>query len=417
MLKSRSRRGGVALFAGICTLALVSLASAQAPPPVLIDKSFEGASIGRVEKLGENELRLHVEGQYDERGHNRQASWYYFRLDQVRGRDLTLTLTDFEGEYNDKPGAVPMNADTIPVFSADGRTWKHFPAMEWNAEKKEATLHIRPESDSLWVAHLPPYTPRDLARLLADVERFPDARVEVIGKTAGGRELHLVTVTDFATPDAGKRLVWLQARQHAWEAGTSYVLEGALRFITGDTPAARELRRKTVFKFIPMGDPDGCAAGNVRFNAYGYDVNRHWNEVDLRSKEYLARMPEIWYMKKALYGQVDSGKPIDLMVNLHNTETAEYVDTLADDAASRAKVERFSQGLIARSAFHPSRPTTFSQGDGSTNSIYREKKIPALLMELRIGTNEKLGRRPTVEDRLQFGAALIQEMARAVDGS
>jgi hypothetical protein len=79
-------------------------------------------SVAPMKKLGENELRLHVEGQYDERGHNRQASWYYFRLDQVRGRDLTLTLTDFEGEYNDKPGAVPMNADTIPVFSADGRT-------------------------------------------------------------------------------------------------------------------------------------------------------------------------------------------------------------------------------------------------------------------------------------------------------
>jgi hypothetical protein len=307
-----------------------------------------------------------------------------------------------------------MNADTIPVCSVDGRTWAHFPAMEWDADRKEATFRIRVDADSLWVAHIPPYTTKDLARLLADVEKSSDARVEVIGKTVQGRDLHLVTVTNFGTPDAGKRLVWLQARQHAWEAGTSMVMEGALRFITGDEPAARELRRKTVFKFIPMGDPDGCATGKVRFNAHGFDVNRHWNEVDLRSKEYLARMPEIWYMKKALYGQVDSGKPIDLMVNLHNTETAEYVDTLADDPASRALVERFSQGLVARSAFHPSRPATFSQGEGSTNSVYRERKIPALLMELRIGTNEKLGRRPTVADRLQFGAALIQEMARAV---
>jgi hypothetical protein len=417
VLRSLGWRGAAALHLSLCGMMLATLASAQPPPlPILINKSFEGASLGRVEKLGENELRLHVEGQYDERGHNRQASWYYFRLDRVRGRDLTLTLTDFEGEYNDRPGAVPMNADTIPVFSPDGRTWRHFPAMEWNAERKEATLRVRPESDSLWIAHIPPYTPRDLARLLDVIDQSPHARVEVIGKTVQARELHLVTVTDADVPDTAKRVVWLQARQHAWEAGTSHVMEGALRFITSEEPAAQALRRKTVFKFVPMGDPDGCATGKVRFNGHGFDVNRHWNEVDLRRKEHLARMPEIWYVKKALYAQVDSGKPIDLMVNLHNTETAEYVDTLADDPSSRALVERFSQGLVARSTFHPSRPPTFTQGDGSTNSVYREKKIPALLMELRIGTNEKLGRRPTVEDRLKFGAALIQEMGRAVEG-
>src|SRR5690606_24037433 len=140
---------------------------------------------------------------------------------------------------------------------------------------------------------------------------------------------------------------------------------------------------KVVFKFLPMGDPDGSTHGKVRFNANGYDVNRHWDRIDLRRKEFLKQMPEIWYAKKALFAHVEAGRPIHLMVNLHNTETAEYVDTLADDPASRALVERFCEGLSKRTSFHPSRPPNFSSGRGTTNTLYLEKQIPVVLMELR----------------------------------
>ncbi|MFN3653378.1 MAG: M14-type cytosolic carboxypeptidase [Armatimonadota bacterium] len=391
-----------------------SAPAGPALPAITFNTSFEGASLGKVEKLGETRFRCSVEGQYDERGRNRQATWYYFRMDRVRGRHLTLTLTDLVGEYNDRPGAVPMSADTIPVYSEDGLTWRHFPQMEWDDRAKEATLRFRPAADTIWIAHVPPYTHSDLLRLLREIDRSPAARIEVIGKTVQGRDLHLVTVTDFHVPDAGKRTVWLQARQHAWEAGTSYVLEGALRFLTSEDERARELRRKLVFRFLPMGDPDGSARGKVRFNANGYDVNRHWDEVDLRAKDLLASMPEIWYTKKLLLAEVDAGRAIDLMVNMHNTETAEYVDTLADDPASRALVERFQQSLVNRSSFDPSRPPTFGTGRGTTNSLYQEKRIPVLLMELRIGTSAKLGRRPSVDDRLRFGRDLVVSMAEAV---
>ena len=414
---------GPRLLGGFCLLALslatlsarsAAVLAQQTPDPIRINTNFEGASLGKVETLENNRFRLHVPGQYDERGHNRQCTWYFFRMDQVRNRDLTLTLTDVVGEYNDKPGAVGMNADTVPVYSYDGKTWRHFPTMEWDNERKEATLKIKPESDSLWVAHVPPYTPRDLAALLSEVNRSPHARVEVIGKSVQGRDLHLVTVTDPDVPDAQKKTLWLQSRQHAWEAGTSYVMEGALRFLTSDDAGARELRKRVLFKLMPLGDPDGCASGKVRFNANGFDVNRHWDEVDLRRKEYLERMPEIWYQKKAIYAQADSGRPIDLLVNMHNTETGEYIDTLADDPASRALITRFFDRLVEHTIFDPSKPPTFAAGGSSTNVLYAERKIPVVLMELRIATTKKLGRRPTIDDRLKFGRQLVEQMAATV---
>jgi hypothetical protein len=387
-------------------------------PAITFNTHFEGGSIGRIEKLAPTRFRCHVAGQHDERGRNRQASWYYFRMDGVRGREITLTLTDLVGEYNDKPGAVPAGPDIVPVFSDDGHTWRHFQAAAWDDEKKETTLTFRPAGDTAWVAHVPAYTPADLDGLLAEVGRHPHAVVEVIGRTAGGRDLTMVTVTDPAMPDEKKKSLWLQARQHAWEAGTSYVAEGALRFITSDAAEARELRKKCVFRFTPMVDVDGCHAGNVRFNANGYDVNRHWDEVDLRRPEFLRKMPEIWYTKKAIVAAAAGrgGKGIDLLVNLHNTETAEYLETHAQDPAAIAAARRLEELLVAGTSFDPSKKLTVrNEPTGTTNSLFRDYGIPVVLMEQRIATGKKLGRRPTVADRLKFGADLARAMAEAVN--
>jgi hypothetical protein len=394
---------------------LLALGMARADSQVMINTSFEGGSLGKVVVIGEGRFRCTVQGQHDEHGRNRQANWYYFRLDGVKGRDTTLMLTDLVGEYNGTAGACPMSADTIPVFSHDNEHWRHFPAIEWDDSKKEATIKFRPEQDRVWIAHVPPYTHSKLLLLLEELDRSPVARVEVIGKTVQGRDLHLVTVTDFDQPDLGKKTVWLQARQHAWETGTSHVMEGALRFITSEEPAARALRENVVFRFTPMMDPDGCATGNVRFNANGYDVNRHWDEVDLRRKDFLQRMPEIWYVKKAILGTIGSGQPIDLMLNLHNTETAEYLETQVNDLDLRDLMSRFFAELVATTTFDPSQPLRFTeQPDHTTNSLYRERKIPVLLMEQRIGTSKKLGRRVTVQDRLEFGRQLITTMGKIV---
>ena len=402
-----------------CALRVLRIACWLAPGAAAIageitfNQNFEGSALGKIEASGQTSFRCHVEGQHDERGRNRQANWYYFRMDGVLGRKVTLTLTDFVGEYNDRPGSCPMNADTIPVFSYDNERWQHFPAMAWDDQKKEATLEFEGQHDRIWIAHAPPYTHARHLELLEELDRLPNVRVEVIGKTVQQRDLHLVTVANFQKP--GARTVWLQARQHAWETGTSYVMEGALRFITSDDPRARALRDKVVFKFTPMMDPDGCANGKVRFNANGYDVNRHWDEVDLWRKEFLLRMPEIWYVKKAIFGCMESERKIDLMLNMHNTETAEYIDTQADEEPTRQMMQRFFDALAGTTSFDPSRKLRFNDTPGNTtNCLWKERGVPVMLMEQRLGTSAKLGRRPTIEDRLAFGRQLIAVMAQTV---
>jgi hypothetical protein len=383
------------------------------PVPIRLHANFEGGSIGTIEKLGETSYRCHIKGQQNQEARNRQASWFYFEIDGARGRELTLTMTDYVGEYNGKPGACPMGPDLVPVFSLDGVTWNDVPSVVWDDKTKEAAIKLQADCDTIWLAHVPPYTHNRLKTLISEIDQSPDVLVEVIGKSVQGRDLHMITVTSVNVPDQGKPTIWLQARQHAWEAGTSYVMEGALRFIISNDAQAQSLRDRFIFKFTPMVDPDGSANGEVRFNANRFDVNRHWDEVNLRDKKFLKWMPEIWYHKKAIYQYLESGHTIDLMINLHNTETSEFIDTMANDPKSRDLVTLLNERLVSQTSFRPSRPAGLGVArDSSANVMHAEKGLLILLMEQRISRDPKSGKTPTIEGRRQFGAKLVQVMAQ-----
>ena len=66
---------------------------------------------------------------------------HFFRArGHAASREIVLTLTDFVGEYNDKPGAVPAGPDIVPVYSDDGEQWQHFPGAQWDNIKKEIVV-------------------------------------------------------------------------------------------------------------------------------------------------------------------------------------------------------------------------------------------------------------------------------------
>ena len=48
---------------------------------------FDGGSLDRVEKTAPDHFRVFVNGQTDQDKRNRQASWYYFRVDGADAHD------------------------------------------------------------------------------------------------------------------------------------------------------------------------------------------------------------------------------------------------------------------------------------------------------------------------------------------
>jgi hypothetical protein len=397
----------------------VQAGEAVTSAPITFNTNFESGSLGKIEQVGPGHYVCALRGEQNAQGRNRQASWYYFRMDGVRDRAVTIELADLLGEYNFRPGTHAVTKDTRPLFSYDNQTWRHFGALGWDERTSRAIIRFKPERDRVWIAHIQPYTTRDLARLLESVSDSPHLRTEVIGKSAQGRDLLLVTATNFAVPDEKKKVAWLLARQHSWETGGSFVSEGAIRFILSDDPEARRLRDRCIFKFVPMVDPDGVARGGVRFNANGYDVNRHWAEVDLRDPEHLERMPEIWYVKKAIVNFARAEKPIDLLLYLHNEESNDWIsDGPVEDARFRETVRRLYDHLVKETTFDSTRPPRgeWDALSGTSEALYNAARVPAVIMEQKVALNRKLGRYPTADDRVAFGRDLLRCMALAALG-
>ena len=53
-----------------------------------------------------------------------------------------------------------------------------------------------------------------------------------------------------------------------------------LDFLLSDEAEARVLRRRFIFKIVPMLNPDGVAHGSHRCSLAGVDLNRHWDAPD-----------------------------------------------------------------------------------------------------------------------------------------
>lgn len=383
-----------------------------------VHTSFEAGSAAKTEWVSENHFRCWVRGETDQDNRNSQPSWFYFRLDGVAGRDLTVELAGLAGEYNYRRHKGAGLRDMRPVYSYDNREWRFMEAGVFDPEASTLRFKLKPEGKQVWIARQPPYTTRHLEALLESLRGHPAYREEVVGKTVGGRPMTLLTVTNPRTPEKDKAVIWLMARQHAWESGTSWVADGALRWLLSADPEAARIRDRFIVKVFPMADPDGVVRGGVRYNAHGYDLNRNWDAVNPKL------MPEIHAQRQAILGWVDSGRPVHLFLTLHNTERADFIQgpLTAGGPEVRALAERFHKRLDETSFYAPKGPrdspastAAGMKGRMSVNQgLFADRKLPAFLMELMVDVNPKLGRPPTVADRLEFGAALIRAICGAV---
>lgn len=54
------------------------------------------------------------------------------------------------------------------------------------------------------------------------------------------------------------------------------MMQGFINFITSSAKEAQELRKRLIFKIIPMSNPDGVIVGNYRTSLAGNDLNRQY---------------------------------------------------------------------------------------------------------------------------------------------
>jgi hypothetical protein len=418
-MKDLSRRNLVKMAAGVVLCAgnpLPGFADGTRCDGISIRWDFEGGSLANADCVGPSSFRCHVKGQVDQDGRNRQASWFYFRVDGAKGRLLTFTMVDLRGEYNYRPTMGAIRMDTLPFYSSDRMNWTPVETGSYDPSEPSLTYQVQIASDRVWIAYVPPYTLDNFRNLAAYLARIPEVNVEEIGRSVQGREIPLITITDSLLPDRGKKVMWLMFRQHAWEAGSSWTGEGAMRFLTSSDPLAQQIRRKAIVKVLPLCDPDGVANGTVRFNANGYDLNRNWDVVDP------VKMPEITAERRSILNWVDAGNPIDFFVTIHNDQENEHLVGPPDkrwlSLEKKAWSDWSSCSTIAATLDSQLMAATTTVGKPGRMNVVQglshDRGVPAFEIEMMIAKNPKLGRRPNVQDRLLSGQQLIQAIWKSL---
>ncbi len=192
--------------------------------------------------------------------------WWYVRLTGIRPRE-TVTL-----DVGNAPWATPDQA----TFSVDeGETWQHTEMGE--RDQKRIVYKLKVDTDSVFVAWGPPFVSSDAKALVGKLDAgSEEASAFNLCQTRGGRETPAIRIG--AEEGRDKPLVWIQARQHAWESGSSWVAQGFGEWLVSDAAGAVWLRRNYEVVLVPVMDIDNVDLGAGGKSQTPHDHNRDWSD-------------------------------------------------------------------------------------------------------------------------------------------
>jgi hypothetical protein len=363
-----------------------------------IDTSFENASPLTYEVV-DGIIRVNLEYDYERDSPNRAAGHIHFLVRAKPGSKLTFEVRNLDNVWNGQPGSVAGELKSLSL-SEDGRTWRAVETERLPGNR--ILLHVEMASPRLYVARIEPYRLSDLERLLKSIPANPRFRVTKIGKTVGGRDLEILRIGD---PSLARFRVFVRARAHPWESGSSWVAQGLIqRLIRGDDDA-RNFLRAYVLYIMPMANKDGVALGRTRFNLNGKDLNRNW---DKPADPELS--PENAALEAWLQSTISEGRPPNLAIELHN------------DGGGRLHISRPPVPQLDR---HLARMALFEQllrdntwfSEGHTDSAFRNSGtlgdgwlqrfgIDAVVHELNCNWIEGVKERPTSRHWIEYGEKL-----------
>jgi len=271
-----------------------------------IDTSFENASPLWYECETHGTILVHLLYDHERNSPNRAAGHFHFQLQAPPGTKLTLEFKNLDNVWNGKVGSVAKELK-VAFVSENGREWQPVPTESLPENRVQLTLTM--PGPRLYVARMEPYRLSDLDRLLAPLRANPLVNFTPIGQTIQGRTLEIVRIGE---PQAPYR-VFVRARAHPWEAGSSWVLDGLVRRLVQDDAGAQQFLKRYCVYLLPMANKDGVAGGRTRFNMAGKDLNRDW---DRPADPQLA--PENHALEQWLEGMLRAGQPPHLALELHN---------------------------------------------------------------------------------------------------
>lgn len=292
----------------LCVLlsGFISIQSAFAEP-LVVSSDFEGGS-AKVVEIDQEKRAIKV----------RPAGspqfgwpcWWYFQVTGITpGEEITVTL---DGNYmKQASGRKLASAWALPdqaAFSTDQRSWLQTPPGKNQAGTCQWKVKVN--AKQAWFAWGPPFVPEDAHALVKRLSQKHEHATEFeLCKTRAGRVVPALLISEPEPKSDTRMVIWVQARQHAWESGGSWVGRGFIEWAVSNDPQAAQLRKKADLYFVPLMDIDNVATGNGGKNQVPHDHNRDWSD----KAQFNAVKTGMRYLK-----EFDQAKRLVLFIDLHN---------------------------------------------------------------------------------------------------
>ena len=283
------------VFAALVLQLMTAFLQAAPAADLQVATNFPGGS-AKVESIDQKTRTVQLmPGGPKERG---WVCWWYFKLSGgTPGETIMLDV-----------GHTAMAAPDQVFFSYDGRQWRQTAHCKRNGSR--ATYKQRIDQSEIYFAWGPPFVLSDAQALVKDAAaRSEYVTAFELTKSREGRAVPGLRMS-FPGESGDKRHgFWIQARQHAWECGSSWVCRGLVEWLLSEEPRAVRLRTASDFRIIPIMDVDSVEAGNGGKQQQPHDHARDWCDTP-QWPEVAAAVKEIREMKAA--GHFDG------FVDLHN---------------------------------------------------------------------------------------------------
>ncbi|KAI4874961.1 hypothetical protein NFI96_032975, partial [Prochilodus magdalenae] len=284
-----------------------SCANNQATSTLSFESRFESGNLQKAVQVGVYDYELTLRNDMYTTKH---TQWFYFRVSNMKA-DVTYRFTIvnlMKSSSLYEAGMRPLVYSELAAW-LKGEGWRRVGSnirYYRNHIEKEGkalysltwTLQFPYENDTCYLAHCYPYTYSDLQCYLRSVMSDPVqaayCKVRVLCRSLAGNAVYALTITAPCgtwQERRTKRAVVVTARVHPGETNGSWMMQGFLDFLLGDSPDARLLRETFVFKVVPMLNPDGVIVGNYRCSLTGCDLNRNYRTV---LRDYF---PCVWYTR------------------------------------------------------------------------------------------------------------------------
>lgn len=274
---------------------------------ITVSTDFEGGSgvvVGRDDDKG----FLHVQPAV--RAGRGFPCWWYFKVNGLEpGAMLTLKVSGNPEPFQGK--RVLESSWSLPdraAISVDNENWTQTP--KGRREDQSIIYEFKAPAETFWLAWGPPFLPSHAEKLLKTAkETLPSAEIFELARTRGDRPVKGIRFGAEPRENHKPFGVWIQARQHAWETGGSWVGQGFLLWAVSDDEGAVELRKQAEIHFIPIMDIDSTATGAGGKDAIPRDQNRDWDDRP--------HYPEVAAAQKRILELERAGR-FDVYVDLHN---------------------------------------------------------------------------------------------------